>query len=240
MTENSLFKGFTTKSVRNYDQKQSGKFGSYGRWRCGSTGHESYTAWGIPWDATVKLTRLLLVVISNTFCSKTFKLFCVTLTYCCFSVSSCCFFHLLLWTKLVKKTFPKLHSYAIPSRLCIPTISWKFVCPLVKHPGTMSFKCHRSVESALHQNLRTPKLYVILKRIITKGMTYTQTATKSISLFKAYESLKSFPPVHSLNFTSYPIPMFSVLGLKFMLRSKFYNKYNLMQKIMLKICCSLF
>ena len=46
---------------------------SRGRLRCGSTDHESYAAWGIQKDGTFNLTRLLLVVISKTFCSKTFK-----------------------------------------------------------------------------------------------------------------------------------------------------------------------
>ena len=35
--------------------------------------------------------------------------------------------------------------------------------------------------------MKTPMLYVILKKIITKGMIYMQTATKSISLFNTYE-----------------------------------------------------
>ena len=36
-------------------------------------------------------------------------------------------------------------------------------------------------------------MYITLKKIITKGMTYKQTATKSIILFNAYERLKSPP-----------------------------------------------
>ena len=67
--------------------------------------------------------------------------------------------------------------------------------------------------------MRARKLYGILKKIITKLMTYTQTAKKSISQFNAYERLKSVPPVHSLNFTNYQFPMFSILGLKFKLKS---------------------
>ena len=51
--------------------------------------------------------------------------------------------------------------------------------------------------------------------------------------------LKSPPPVHSLNFTSYPIPMFSILGLKFKLKSKLLNSFNVMQKIRVKSCCLL-
>ena len=43
VTENNLLKGFTTKGIRNYDQKQSGKLESDVRWRCGSTGQESFT-----------------------------------------------------------------------------------------------------------------------------------------------------------------------------------------------------
>ena len=99
-----------------------------------------------------------------------------------------------------KKVLPTLHSYVIPRRLCIPTISWKSFGVVVKHPREMSFKCRRSVGSALCQNMRTPKLYVILKKIITKRMTYTQTTTKSISLSNAHERLKSAPPLFTVHF----------------------------------------
>ena len=44
VTENNLFKCFTTEGIRNYDQKQSGKLDSDGTWHCKSTGHESCTA----------------------------------------------------------------------------------------------------------------------------------------------------------------------------------------------------
>ena len=84
----------------------------------------------------------------------------------------------------------------------------------------MTLKCYKSVGSALYQKKMKPKLYIILKKIIIKGMTYTQTATKSINLYNAYDRLKSPPPVHSSFFTSYLIPMFSILGLKFKLKSK--------------------
>ena len=50
-------------------------------------------------------------------------------------------------------------------------------------------------------------------------MAYTHTATKPISLFNAYERLKS-PPLLSLNFAGYAIPMFSISGLKFKLKSE--------------------
>ena len=73
VTENNLFKGFTTEGDRNYDQKWSGKLDSEGRWRCKFTGLESSTARGIPCDATIKFAGLFLVVILNTFCSKTLK-----------------------------------------------------------------------------------------------------------------------------------------------------------------------
>ena len=84
----------------------------------------------------------------------------------------------------------------------------------------MLFKCRKSVGCALCQKMRTPKLYVILKKIITKGMTYTLTATKQFSLLNAYKRLKYPSPVYSLNFTSYPILIFLILGLKFKLKSK--------------------
>ena len=44
VTDNSLFKGFTTKGVQNYFQKLSGKLGKDGRGRSGSTDQESYTS----------------------------------------------------------------------------------------------------------------------------------------------------------------------------------------------------
>ena len=40
VTENNLFKGFSTKDVRNYYRKQSGQLDNDGRWRCGSTGED--------------------------------------------------------------------------------------------------------------------------------------------------------------------------------------------------------
>ena len=92
--------------------------------------------------------------------------------------------------------FPTLHSYVNPTRLCTPNISWNYVGLVVKYPGLMSFKYRRNVGSALYQKVIAPNLYVILKEIITKRMTYTQTATKSISPLNAHKHLKS-PPVPS-------------------------------------------
>ena len=80
----------------------------------------------------------------------------------------------------------------------------------------MSEKCRKH---PLSKNVDT-KAVRHFKKIITKDMTYTQTITKQISLFNAYERLKFPPPVHSLNFATYPILMFSILGLKFNLKSK--------------------
>ena len=94
---------------------------------------------------------------------------------------------------LAKKTFPTIHSNVIPSLLYISNTSWKFVGLFVKHPEVMSFKCRRTVGSSLYQKMKSPKLYSVLKKIITKWMTYTQSATKSISLFNIYECLKSLP-----------------------------------------------
>ena len=48
-------------------------------------------------------------------------------------------------------------------------------------------KCLRNVGSALYEKMRTPKLHVILKKMFSKGMTYTQTGAKSISLLNAYD-----------------------------------------------------
>ena len=75
-------------------QKQSGKLDSDGKWRCGSIGQESSTARGIPCDAFIKLSGLFLVVISNTFCCKTFK----EIVFCHNEVLLYLYFFLLLFS----------------------------------------------------------------------------------------------------------------------------------------------
>ena len=128
------------------------------------------------------------------------------------------------------KTFPTLHSYVTPSPPSTPNTSWKFIGLFVKQTGVMSIKCRRSVGSTLYYKMRT-KAVCHFKKIITKGMTYTQAATKPISLFNSYDHL-NFPFVlHSLNLTGYPIPMFSILVLKFQLKSKLRKNFNVIQKI---------
>ena len=114
---------------------------------------------------------------------------------------------------LGKKTFSTLNSYVIRKPLCTLNTSWKFVALLVKHPGLMSFKVWRSAGNALYQKKRTPKLNVILKKIITKGTTYTQTAANSISLISADERLKS-PSPFAVNFYMLPDNDVFVFGLK--------------------------
>ena len=79
----------------------------------------------------------------------------------------------------------------------------------------MSKKCQKR---PLSKNKDTKAVRFLKK--INKGMTCTQTATKSISLFNAYERFKIPTPVHSLHFTNSPILMFLILGLKFKLKSK--------------------
>ena len=39
--------------------------------------------------------------------------------------------------------FPTLHSYVIPSRLCTPNISWKYVGLVVNHPREIPLKCRK-------------------------------------------------------------------------------------------------
>ena len=60
--------------------------------------------------------------------------------------------------------------------------------------------------SALNEKMRTPKLLINLKKIITKRMIYMQNAKNLINLFKVYERLKSPPPftVHFLLVTRFP------------------------------------
>ena len=137
------------------------------------------------------------------------------MTCCCFSLL---LFSLFLFSKTCKKGIPNVIFLCDSEMLCISNISWKqYLSLVVKHPGEMSLKFLRSVCCAFCQKMKTPKLYVILMKIITKEMTYTEIAIKSISLFNEYYRLKSPPPVHSSFFTSYLIPMFSILGLKFKL-----------------------
>ena len=116
--------------------------------------------------------RTSTIVISKIFCSNILnKLFSVASTYCCFSVSSRCCFPLLLLTITCREDVCKVTFLYDPesSHLCIPNTSSKFVGLFVKYPGVMSFKCRRRIGSTLCQKMRTPKLYVILKQIITKG-----------------------------------------------------------------------
>ena len=70
-----------------------------------------------------------------------------------------------------KKAFPTVHSYVIPSRLYIPNTSWKYVGLVVNHSRVMPMKCRRSHRSALYQKMRTPKLYVILKKQLPREWT---------------------------------------------------------------------
>ena len=65
LTENNLFKGFTTEGVRNYDQKWSGKLDSGVAWyssRCGRLPDGRSAA---PSIVTAKLAGLLSIVIMN-------------------------------------------------------------------------------------------------------------------------------------------------------------------------------
>ena len=72
LTENNLFRGFTTESVPNYDQKQTGKLDIYVAWNSSSCGR--FLAGRSAASSTVTFTLgLILVAIFNTFCSKTFK-----------------------------------------------------------------------------------------------------------------------------------------------------------------------
>ena len=74
MTGNHLFKGFTTEGVRNNDQKKSGKRVISVAWNSLRCGRFLAGRAAAPCTVTVKLAGLLPVVISNTYCSKTFKL----------------------------------------------------------------------------------------------------------------------------------------------------------------------
>ena len=159
------------------------------------------------WDTTMKLTGLGVFVISNTFCSKTFKkMFSVTITWCCFSFSPCCFFPLLLLTITLKENIFIVTFLCHSESSCIPNTSWKYACFLARHAGAMLLKCRRNEGCVLYQKMRTPKLYVILKKKNIEGINFMQKSTKSISLFNTYDSLK-YPPCSLFILYSYPIPI---------------------------------
>ena len=73
VTENNLFKGFTTESARIYAQKQSGNLDRGVAWNSSNCGRIQAGKSTAPFTVAVKLPGLTQVVISNTFCSKTFK-----------------------------------------------------------------------------------------------------------------------------------------------------------------------
>ena len=81
------------------------------------------------------------------------------------------FFFLLFLNITRKEDISKVTFLYDSYSLYIPNTSLKFNGFFMKHPGVMSFKCRRSVGSTLYQKIRTSKLYVVLKKIITKGMT---------------------------------------------------------------------
>ena len=63
VTENNLFKGFTTEGVRNYDQKYSGKLDSGFSWNCSRCGRFIDSRFGTPSTVTVKLAGLFSEII---------------------------------------------------------------------------------------------------------------------------------------------------------------------------------
>ena len=88
----------------------------------------------------------------------------------------------------------------------------------------MSFK---SLKHPLSKNEDTKAVDHFEEKIITKGMTYKQTTTKSISLFNAYGHLNPPPPQYIVQFSivtqskcfnNYSIAMLSILGLKFQIK----------------------
>ena len=91
VTENHLFKNFTAECIRNYDQKQFCKLDSYIAWNFSRCRRFLAGRSAALFTVTVKLVGLLFVVISYTFCSKTFKqnVFCHNkmLLFLCFFIS---------------------------------------------------------------------------------------------------------------------------------------------------------
>ena len=73
ITENNLFKDFTTEGVRNYDQKSSDKLDSSVAWNSSRCGRFFSGRFTVPSTIAVKVAELFFVITSTTFCSKTFK-----------------------------------------------------------------------------------------------------------------------------------------------------------------------
>ena len=69
----TLFKGFTTNGVQNYNQKFFGMLDSISRWRCRSMARNLPQGEEIPCNTAVKPAGLLLAIILYNFYSKTFK-----------------------------------------------------------------------------------------------------------------------------------------------------------------------
>ena len=65
VTENNLFKGFTTQGVRNYDQKYSGKLDSGVAWNYSCCGRFFDSRFAAPSTVTVKLAGLFLLAMSE-------------------------------------------------------------------------------------------------------------------------------------------------------------------------------
>ena len=74
VTENNLFKDFTAEGVRNFDQKQSCKHDNGVARNSSRCGRFMVGRFAAPSSVAFKLAGLLSIVISNTLCSKTFKL----------------------------------------------------------------------------------------------------------------------------------------------------------------------
>ena len=93
VTENNLFKGFTSEDVRNYDQKLSGKLGSGVAWKYSRCGRFLAGKFAAPSAVAVKLAGFFWSQFQTPSEVKPLnKLFSVTIMSCCSSVSSCCFF----------------------------------------------------------------------------------------------------------------------------------------------------
>lgn len=109
---------------------------------------ESSTLCRVQCDDDVKLARLLLVAISNTFNNKSLIYnFFASISVTASQLISVSYF-LLLYTK---KTFPMLHSYGTLSRLCIPNNFNRYGSFILKHAGVISLKCWRSVRKPSYQ-----------------------------------------------------------------------------------------
>ena len=81
--------------------------------------------------------------------------------------------------------FPTLHSYVIPSRLCTPNISWKYVGLIVKHPREIELRNVVEVSVAPSVKIEDTEAVCHFEEYNYDENDLHATLTKSIILFNS-------------------------------------------------------